>query len=85
MDHEPIAEQGATAEIERYMAIPGQALSYKIGQLKISELRAYAEKELGDKFNLGLFHDEVLKYGNLPLSILDQRIHAWVAERKQNT
>lgn len=81
MDHEPIAEQGATAEIERYMAIPGQALSYKIGQLKISELRAYAEKELGDKFNLGLFHDEVLKYGNLPLSILDQRIHAWVAEK----
>jgi uncharacterized protein (DUF885 family) len=82
MDHEPIAEQGATAEIERYMAIPGQALGYKIGQLKISELRAFAEKELGDKFNLGLFHDEVLKYGNLPLSILDQRIHAWVAERK---
>jgi uncharacterized protein (DUF885 family) len=83
MDNEPIAEQGAVAEIERYMAIPGQALSYKTGQLKISELRAYAEKELGDKFDLGLFHDEVLKYGNLPLNILDQRIHAWVSGRKK--
>jgi uncharacterized protein (DUF885 family) len=83
MDNEPIAEQGATAEIERYMAIPGQALSYKIGQLKISELRAFAQKSLGDKFNLGLFHDEVLKYGNLPLSILDRRIHEWVEELKK--
>lgn len=82
MDNEPIAEQGATAEIERYMAIPGQALSYKIGQLKISELRAYAEQELGDQFNLGLFHDEVLKYGNLPLSILEKRIQDWVAGKK---
>lgn len=82
MDNEPIAEQGAVAEIERYMAIPGQALSYKIGQLKISELRARAEKELGTKFNLGLFHDEVLKYGNLPLSTLDGRINAWIQELK---
>jgi uncharacterized protein (DUF885 family) len=82
MTNEPIAEQGAVAEIERYMAIPGQALSYKIGQLKISELRARAEKDLGNKFNLGLFHDEVLKYGNLPLSILDTRITEWIAEEK---
>ncbi|RAV98088.1 DUF885 domain-containing protein [Pseudochryseolinea flava] len=83
MENEPIAEQGAIAEIERYMAIPGQALSYKIGQLKISELRVRAEKELGDKFDLGLFHDEVLKYGNLPLSILDTRIKQWIEERKK--
>jgi uncharacterized protein (DUF885 family) len=83
MENEPIAEQGAVAEIERYMAIPGQALSYKIGQLKISELRARAENELGDKFNLGLFHDEVLKYGNLPLSILDSRISEWIKEQAQ--
>jgi len=82
MTNEPIAEQGAVAEIERYMAIPGQALSYKIGQLKISELRTRAEKELGPKFNLGLFHDEVLKYGNLPLRILDLRINAWIEELK---
>jgi uncharacterized protein (DUF885 family) len=82
MDNEPIAEQGAVAEIERYMAIPGQALSYKIGQLKIKTLRQQAEKELGDKFNIGLFHDEVLKYGNLPLNILEQKINDWIAKTK---
>jgi uncharacterized protein (DUF885 family) len=83
MDNEPIAEQGAVAEIERYMAIPGQALSYKIGQLKIRELRTRAEKELGDKFKIGLFHDEVLKNGNLPLSLLEQRINDWIASMKE--
>jgi uncharacterized protein (DUF885 family) len=82
MDNEPIAEQGAVAEIERYMAIPGQALSYKIGQLKIRELRTRAEKELGEKFNIGLFHDEVLKYGILPLNLLEQRIDQWIAAMK---
>lgn len=83
MDNEPIAEQGAVAEIERYMAIPGQALSYKIGQLKISELRARAEKELGNKFKIGLFHDEVLKYGNLPLNILERQINEWITKMKE--
>jgi uncharacterized protein (DUF885 family) len=82
MDNEPISEQGAVAEIERYMAIPGQALSYKIGQLKISELRQRAEKEMGSKFNLGLFHDEVLKYGSLPLNVLEQRINEWIRTSK---
>jgi uncharacterized protein (DUF885 family) len=82
MDHEPIAEQGAVAEIERYMAVPGQALSYKIGQLKIKELREQAEKELGDKFNIGLFHDEVLKYGNLPLDILERKIVEWIGKMR---
>jgi uncharacterized protein (DUF885 family) len=82
MDNEPIAEQGAVAEIERYMAIPGQALSYKIGQLKIKELRNKAQQELGDKFNIGLFHDEVLKYGNLPLNILEQKINEWIVRTK---
>jgi uncharacterized protein (DUF885 family) len=82
MDNEPIAEQGAVAEIERYMAIPGQALSYKIGQLKIKELRTKAQQELGDKFNIGLFHDEVLKYGNLPLNILEQKINEWIVRTK---
>jgi uncharacterized protein (DUF885 family) len=81
-DNEPIAEQGAVAEIERYMAIPGQALSYKIGQLKIKGLREQAQKELGDKFNLGLFHDEVLKYGNLPLDVLEQKISDWISKLK---
>lgn len=79
-DNEAISEQGATAEIERYMAIPGQALSYKIGQLKIRELRRRAEEQLGVKFNAGLFHDEVLRYGNLPLDLLERRIAAWINE-----
>ncbi|HEU5147877.1 MAG TPA: DUF885 domain-containing protein [Chryseosolibacter sp.] len=79
-DNEPISEQGAVAEIERYMAIPGQALSYKIGQLKIRELRERAQQQLGVKFRVGLFHDEVLRYGNLPLSLLEMRIEEWVDE-----
>jgi uncharacterized protein (DUF885 family) len=82
MENEPIAEQGAVAEIERYMAIPGQALSYKIGQLKIKGLREKATRELGDKFNIGLFHDEVLKYGVLPLDVLEQKINEWIAKMK---
>lgn len=81
-DNEPISEQGAVAEIERYMAIPGQALSYKIGQLKIRELRDRAEKELGEKFRIGLFHDEILRHGNLPLNLLEQCVDAWINERK---
>lgn len=81
-DNEPISEQGAVAETERYMAIPGQALSYKIGQLKILGLRRRAEQELGGKFNIRLFHDEVLKYGNLPLDLLEARIGEWIGKFK---
>lgn len=80
-NNEPISEQGAVAEIERYMAIPGQALSYKIGQLKIRGLRQQAEEALGARFNIGLFHDEVLKNGNLPLNLLEQRIKEWINKR----
>lgn len=79
-DNEPISEQGAVAEIKRYMAIPGQALSYKIGQLKILELRRKAEAELRDKFNIAGFHDEVLRHGNLPLHLLEARIARWIAK-----
>lgn len=82
MDNEAISDQSAIAEIERYMAIPGQALSYKIGQLKILELRKKASDTLGDKFNLALFHDEVLKYGCLPLDVLENIIDKWI-ERQQ--
>jgi uncharacterized protein (DUF885 family) len=82
MDNEPISEQGATAEIERYMAIPGQALSYKIGALKIRELRTKYEKELGDKFKLADFHDEFLKDGCLPLDVLERKMDAWAARQK---
>jgi uncharacterized protein (DUF885 family) len=79
MDNEPISEEGATAEVERYMAIPGQALSYKIGALKIRELREKYEKQLGDKFKLSDFHDEFLKDGGMPLEVLERKMDAWAA------
>ena len=71
------SEDGATAAIERYMAIPGQALGYKIGSLKIAELRAKYEKELGNKFSLAKFHDEVLSQGCLPLDVLERKMELW--------
>ena len=79
MANEPISEDGATAEIERYMAIPGQALSYKTGQLKIRELRTRYEKELGKNFVLSDFHDELLKDGVMPLAVLEKKMDAWAA------
>lgn len=79
MDNEPISEAGAVAEIERYMAAPGQALSYKTGALKIRELRARYEKELGPKFQLAAFHDELLKDGVMPLAVLEKKMDAWAA------
>ncbi len=78
MDNEPISEEGAVAEVERYMAYTAQALSYKIGQLKISELRKQCEQRLGDKFSLPKFHDEVLRNGCMPLNILETRLGRWV-------
>jgi uncharacterized protein (DUF885 family) len=69
----------ATSAIERYMAIPGQALGYKIGQLKIRELRTKYEKQLGSKFKLSDFHDELLKDGSMPLAILEKKMDAWAA------
>lgn len=78
-DHEAISTEGATAEIERYMAIPAQALSYKIGALKIRELRAKYEKQLGDKFKLSDFHDELLSYGVMPLDVLERTMDNWAA------
>ena len=81
MDNEPISEEGATAEIERYMAIPGQALSYKIGALKIRELREKYEKQLGNKFKLSAFHDEFLKDGGMPLDVLERKMDAWAAKQ----
>jgi uncharacterized protein (DUF885 family) len=82
MDNEAIPQEGATAEIERYMAIPGQALGYKIGALKIRELRNKYEAELRDKFHLADFHDEVLKDGAMPLEVLEKKMDAWAAKVK---
>ena len=74
-------EAGATAEIERYMAMPGQALSYKIGALKIRELRDKYQKELGSKFSLAKFHDEVLNQGCLPLDVLERKMDNWAKKQ----
>ena len=70
-------EASATAEIERYMAMPGQALGYKIGSLKIRELRDRYTKDLGSKFSLAKFHDEILNQGCLPLDVLDRKMENW--------
>jgi uncharacterized protein (DUF885 family) len=79
LDHEPEPEDVIISEIERYMANPGQALSYKIGQLKIRELRAKAEKTLGEQFDIREFHNQVLELGSVPLKILESKINAWIA------
>jgi uncharacterized protein (DUF885 family) len=76
------SETQSTAEAERYMAIPGQALAYKIGELKIQELRDHAEQALGDKFDVREFHAEVLKDGAVPLSVLEAKINRWIAAKK---
>ncbi len=70
------------SEIDRYIANPAQALAYKIGQLKIQELRTLAEKELGPKFDVRTFHDVVLRNGALPLSILDEEVREWIAQTR---
>lgn len=69
-------------EIDRYIAWPGQALAYKIGQLRILELRKKAETELGDKFDLRAFHDRILGQGAVTLNVLDDIVNDWIAERK---
>jgi uncharacterized protein (DUF885 family) len=76
MVHERTSKEEATAEIERYMAIPAQALSYKIGQLSISALREKYQQKLGDSFNIAGFHREVLQHGVLPLAILAEQLEA---------
>jgi len=83
IDNEPITEQAAVPEIERYMSVPGQALSYKIGELKIKELRARYSKQLGTSFNLAAFHDALLMDGNLPLEVLERKMDAWAKQKKK--
>jgi len=84
MDNSPKTEQDVVNEIDRYIAWPGQALAYKIGQLKISELREEARRELGPKFDVRDFHDAVLETGSVPLETLETHIRAWIVEQKRN-
>lgn len=79
MENEAESEASIISEIERYMANPGQALSYKIGQIKIKELRAKAEMKLGDEFDVRQFHNQVLQTGSIPLAILEDKINTWIA------
>ena len=80
MDNSAKTKQDVMNEVDRYINWPGQALAYKIGQLKILELRAKAESELGDRFDIKDFHHEVLKRGALPLDILEKYINQWIEE-----
>ncbi|MEW2921386.1 DUF885 domain-containing protein [Muricauda sp. ANG21] len=82
LDNEAESEASIISEIERYMANPGQALSYKIGQLKIQELRKKAEDMLGDKFDIGQFHNQVLEPGCVPLALLEDKINSWIEASK---
>jgi uncharacterized protein (DUF885 family) len=80
--NEAESEASIISEIERYMAIPGQALSYKIGQLKIMELRKKAQDKMGSKFDIKKFHEKVLESGVMPLALLEKKINAWITNSK---
>jgi uncharacterized protein (DUF885 family) len=80
LDNSAITEAQARSEVQRYMVMPGQATSYKIGMLKIQELRGKAEQALGDKFDIRGFHDAVLGGGAVPLSVLETMVDQWVAQ-----
>jgi uncharacterized protein (DUF885 family) len=81
-EHSGEDEVNVQSETDRYIALPAQALGYKIGQLEILKLRQYAKDKLGEKFNIRTFHDEILDGGALPLDVLEERVHEWVAKQK---
>ena len=81
-DHSAINETSVQSEVDRYISWPSQAVAYKVGQLKILELRDRAKRSLGDKFDIRAFHDQVLDSGALPLDVLDTRINDWIASQK---
>jgi uncharacterized protein (DUF885 family) len=85
LENEPISEATAIQEIERYISMPGQALSYKVGELKIMEMRRKAEQAMGKKFQARDFHDQVLKDGAMPLIIFESKMNQWIAPGKVAT
>ncbi|MFB9113622.1 DUF885 family protein [Xanthomonas arboricola pv. corylina] len=82
LDNSAMTRTDAEAEVDRYMAIPGQALAYKVGEMKIAQLREQAQRELGPRFDVRAFHTEVLKDGSVPLDILQDKIQRWIATQK---
>ena len=82
LDNSPMPEVDATAEVERYIAIPGQALAYKVGQLTILRLKAKAKAALGARFDPRAFHAQVLDTGALPLPVLERKIDDWIASQR---
>src|SRR5690606_37719608 len=85
LENSSLAEGAIRSEVRRYLAWPGQATSYKIGMMKILELRAKAQTELGDAFDIREFHDTVLGGGALPLGILERRVNEWIATVKSES
>ena len=79
IENSALAEHNINTEVDRYISWPGQALGYKMGELKILELRARAESTLGDRFDIRDFHDAILENGALPLPMLEERIDAYIA------
>src|SRR6185437_11314862 len=84
-EHSSMSEAQATAEVERYVAYPGQGLSYKIGEMKLLELRDRAQRVLGTRFDIKAFHDEILLGGSMPLAILEHRVDHWLASTAGNS
>jgi uncharacterized protein (DUF885 family) len=80
--HSTVDEPSVQAEVDRYIAWPAQALGYKVGQLRILQLRDRARQALGNKFDIRAFHDDVIDSGSLPLDVLEERVDAWIAEQK---
>ncbi len=84
LDNTALTPANVDAEVNRYITWPGQALAYKVGELKIRELRSRAEEVLGSKFDLRSFHDAVLENGAVPLNVLEEHIDRWIAERRED-